>query len=189
MSTAAGMRFRYGLVQRLLHWLIAVIAIVMLGVGLTLGNLGYDGAVATFGQDVTNSLYAYHKSFGVLLLGLMVLRLLFRLSLGAPPYREPLAAWQRVASRVVHGLLYVVLLGMPVVGWLATAAGGFPVQFFDWTLPGLIGKDEPLGKNLFELHGWLGWVLIGLILLHVAGALMHWLVQKDGVMQRMSLIR
>jgi cytochrome b561 len=189
MSTSTALGFRYTLAQRLLHWLIVILAIMLLGVGLTLGNLGYEGAVAAFGSDTTNLLYTYHKTFGVMLLGLMVLRLVLRLTLGAPPYRQPLATWQSVASKLVHGLFYVVLLAMPVVGWLGTAAGGFPVQFLDWNLPGLIGKDEALSKSLFELHGWLGWVLIGLMLIHVAAALMHWLVQRDGVMERMSLLR
>jgi cytochrome b561 len=189
MGTSAEMPYRYNLVQRLLHWLIVVLAIGLLGVGLTLGNLGYEGTVAAFGSDTTDLLYTYHKTFGVLMLGLMVLRLALRLSLGAPPYRQPLAAWRRAASRLVHGLFYVVLLAMPVVGWLGTAAGGFPVQFFGWELPGFIGKDEALGKTLFQVHGWLGWVLIGLILIHVAAALMHWLIQRDGVMERMSLFR
>lgn len=188
MSTSTD-SFHYSLVQRLLHWLIVIVALALLGVGLTLGNLGYEGAVESFGSDLTNSLYTYHKTFGVLLLGLMVLRLALRLGMGAPPYRQPLLPWQRAASRLVHGLFYLVLIAMPVVGWLGTAAGGYPVQFFDWTLPGLIAKDESLSKDLFELHGWLGWLLIGLILIHVSAALMHWLIQRDGVMQRMSLLR
>jgi cytochrome b561 len=189
MRTSVAPSFRYTLAQRLLHWVVVVLAIVLLAVGLTLGNLGYEGTVATFGSDTTNLLYTYHKTFGVLMLGLMVLRLGLRLTIGAPLYRQPLPAWQRVASRTVHGLFYAILLAMPVVGWLGTAAGGYPVQFFGWTLPGLIGKDEELGKALFQLHGWLGWILIGLILIHVAAALMHWLIQRDGVMERMSLFR
>jgi cytochrome b561 len=189
MSTSAASSFRYTLIQRLLHWLIVLLALGLLGVGLTLGNLGYEGAVATFGSDATNLLYTYHKTFGVLLLGLMVLRLLLRVTVGAPPYRQPLPAWQAAASKVVHRLFYGVLCVIPIVGWLATAAGGFPVQFFGWELPGLIGKNEGLSKTLFELHGWLGWILIGLIVIHVAAALMHWLIQRDGVMERMSLLR
>lgn len=189
MSTSTAIGYRYTLVQRLLHWLIVILAIGLLGVGLTLGNLGYEGTVAAFGSDTTNLLYTYHKTFGVLILGLMVLRLLLRLTLGVPPYRQPLAAWQAAASRMVHGLFYLVLFALPVVGWLGTAAGGFPVQFFGWELPGLIGKDEDLGKTLFQIHGWLGWILIGLILIHIAAALMHWLIQRDGVMERMSLFR
>ncbi len=76
---------------------------------------------------------------------------------------------------------------MPILGWMATAAGGYPVQFFDWNLPGFIGKNEKLSETLFELHELVGWTLIGLILIHVGAALTHWLVWKDGVMERMGL--
>jgi cytochrome b561 len=85
--------------------------------------------------------------------------------------------------------LYVALLAMPILGLLATAAGGYPVQFFEWTLPGLIGKDKALSDTLFWLHGLVGWVLLGLILLHVGAAMRHWLIKRDGVMARMSLLR
>lgn len=180
---------RYALVQRLLHWLIAILVLGVLGVGMTLGYLGYDGVKETFGNDITNALYTLHKTFGVMILALMLLRLALRLSLGAPPYRPPLASFERVASRLVHGLLYVALLAMPVIGWLATAAGGYPVQFFGWNLPGFIGKDEALSETLFALHGFVGWAILGLIVLHVAGALRHWLIKRDGVMARMSLLR
>jgi cytochrome b561 len=76
---------------------------------------------------------------------------------------------------------------MPVVGWLATAAGGYPVEFFDWTLPGLIDRNPALSKTLFALHALIGFVLIALILVHAGAALLHWLLWRDGVMQRMAL--
>jgi cytochrome b561 len=178
---------RYAMVQRLLHWLIALLVLGLLGVGMIFSFLGFDGTKATFGGDVTNALYTYHKTFGIVVLGLMVLRLGLRLVLGAPSYRQPLGGLERGVSRAVHGLFYVALLAMPVLGWLATAAGGFPVQFFNMTLPGLIGKDKALSETLFWLHGLVGWLLLGLIVLHVGGAMMHWLFKRDGVMERMSL--
>ena len=180
---------RYTLVQRLLHWLIAVLLAVVLGVGMTLGFLGFDGTKAAFGGEVTNALYTYHKTFGVVILALMVLRLGVRLVVGAPAYRVPLTGFEHMASGAVHGLLYLALLIMPVLGWLGTAAGGYPVQFFGWTLPGLIGKDKALGETLFFLHGLVGWVILGLVILHIGGAMRHWLVKRDGVMARMSLFR
>ena len=179
---------RYALSQRLLHWLIALLALPALGVGLTLGTLGFDGAKAAFGGEVTGALYAAHKTVGVLILALMILRLGLRLTLGSPRYASPLTGFERVASRTVHGLLYLVLLALPVVGWLATAAGGYPVQFFAWTLPGLIAKDKALSETLFQFHGILGWMLLALLALHIGAALWHWLLKRDGVMARMSLL-
>ncbi len=180
---------RYSLAQRLLHWLIALLAIPALGVGMTLGWLGFDGARDSFGIDITNALYLGHKTAGVLILLLMTLRLVLRLALGTPPPVPTLTRFERIASRAVHDLLYLVLLALPVVGWLATAAGGYPVQFFAWNLPGLIAKDPALSETLFQLHGVLGWALLALLALHIAGALMHWLIKRDGVMRRMSLFR
>ncbi|MGB4333835.1 MAG: cytochrome b [Chromatiaceae bacterium] len=178
---------RYTLVQRLLHWLLALLVIPALGVGLTLGWLGFDGTKDAFGGEVTDALYTGHKTMGVLILALMTLRLVMRLTLGAPPPVPTLTGFERLASQAVHALLYLVLLAQPIVGWLATAAGGYPVQLFAWTLPGLIAKDPALSEKLFQLHGVLGWTLLALLALHIGAALMHWLVKRDGVMRRMSL--
>ena len=180
---------RFSLVQRLLHWLLALLVIPALGVGMTLGWLGFDGARDAFGMEVTNALYTGHKTIGVLILALMTLRLVLRLILGAPPPVPTLTSFERLASQAVQAAMYLVLLAMPLVGWLATAAGGYPVQFFAWTLPGLIAKDPALSEKLFELHGLLGWALLALLALHIGGALRHWLVKRDGVMRRMSLFR
>jgi len=180
---------RFSLVQRLLHWLLALLVIPALGVGMTLGWLGFEGARDAFGMEVTNALYTGHKTIGVLILALMTLRLVLRLTLGAPPPVPTLTQFERLASQAVQAAMYLVLLAMPLVGWLATAAGGYPVQFFAWTLPGLIAKDPALSEKLFELHGLLGWALLALLALHIGGALRHWLVKRDGVMRRMSLFR
>ncbi len=180
---------RYTLVQRLLHWLIALLVLLALGIGMTLGFLGFDGTLATFGKMGTDALYTSHKTIGIMVLAFMLLRLGFRLSKGAPPYQPPLSGFERVASHTVHGLLYVALLAMPILGWLATGAGGYPVSFFGWTLPGLIGKDRVLSETLLSFHGLIGWVLLSLIALHVGAALQHWLIKRDGVMTRMSLFR
>ena len=87
----------------------------------------------------------------------------------------------------MHLLLYAVLLAIPAFGWLATAAGGYPVEFFNATLPGLIGKDKALSEILFGLHGLAALTVMLLLGLHIAGALRHWLIKRDGVMRRMSL--
>lgn len=178
----------YAAIQRILHWLIALIVLVLLAAGLVLGSLGYEGLVEQFGNDITNLIYKMHKTFGVLVLALMALRLMLRLAIGAPAYARPLPGWQLAASRVSHWGFYLLLIAMPVVGWLGTAAGGYPVEFFNWTLPGLIGKDPELSQALFDLHGLIGWLLMALILVHVAAALAHWLFWRDGVMGRMGLL-
>lgn len=178
---------RFNFVQRLLHWLVAILAICVLAVGLTfLIQGGYEGTVELFGEELTNELYKYHKSFGILIFGLMVLRAVLRWRLPVPVYDPPITRVERVASRTVHILFYVILIAMPIGGWLATAAGGYPVQFFNYELPGLIGKDEELSKTLFQLHGTGGLVLLVLMFLHIAAGMRHFW-KKDGVVRRIAL--
>ena len=178
---------RYPLIHRLLHWAVAVIVLWQATVGFTFMFLEFDGVLATFGQDTTNALYKYHKSFGVVVLGLMVLRLAIRLAVGKPDYRPPLDALERRLSTAVHIGLYAALIVQPILGWAATAAGGYPIEFFVWVLPGFLSKDPPLSEALYGAHGVVGWVILLLVGLHIAGALRHWLVIRDGVMTRMSL--
>lgn len=178
---------RYSLVQRLLHWGVAVLVLSAIAAGMTLGTLGFEGARDRFGLDATNALYTYHKTFGVLILLLMIVRVVLRVIAGKPDYFRAMEPWQRILSRTVHTLLYLLLLAMPVLGWLATAAGDFPVEFFGLHLPGLIGVNETLSEQLFFWHATAGWAIALLVLLHIAGAMYHWRVRRDGVMQRMSL--
>jgi len=177
---------RYSFLQRLLHWVIVVIVFGLLTIGFTLWSLGYEGAVNLFGNDLTNQLYGYHKSFGITVFLLVVLRLLLFRFAPPPPYDPPLGKVERAVSGGVHLLLYLLLLGMPIVGWVATATGGFPIQFFGWDQPGLDNKNEALSQQLFLIHGISGLVLLGLILVHIGAAIMHWR-RRDGVMRRIGL--
>ncbi|UHD18361.1 cytochrome b [Thiocapsa bogorovii] len=178
---------RYNYVQRILHWLIVLLVLGLLAAGALLGNLGFDGLKDLMGLEMTNQLYGYHKTFGIIVLALMVLRLAFKRLFRSPAYQPPLSGLERGASLTVHSLFYVALILMPVFGWLGTAAGGFPVQFFNLTLPGLIPENKALSETLFQLHGIVGWVILGLILIHVSAAIYHWRIKRDGVMKRMSL--
>ena len=180
---------RYAVIQRLLHWLIVVLVVLALIAGGTIGYLGFEGLRAAFGPAGTDFVYTTHKTLGVLILGFMVLRILARLGFGKPAYAQPIPAPQRIASQIVHALFYVLLLAMPILGWLATASGGFPVHLFHIELPGLIGRNKELSEALFLWHRYIAYALMGLIVLHVAGALYHWRVRRDEVMQRMSLFR
>ncbi|MCL5779169.1 cytochrome b [Limibaculum sp. FT325] len=178
---------RYHVAQRLIHWLIALVVLGALTVGFTLGTLGFEGARDRFGLEATNALYKYHKSFGVLILGLMVLRLGLWVALGRPALPQDMTVPQRLAAIATHAALYLLLIAMPVVGWMATAAGGFPIEFFGWVLPGLMAKDPALSEWLYGLHGTLGIAILAVAGLHVAAALWHWRVRRDGIMRRISL--
>ena len=117
----------------------------------------------------------------------MTLRIITRLAFVVPDHEPPLNAFERIVSSSVHHLLYLALIIMPLLGWAATASGGFPVEFFHWHLPGLLAEREQLSEQLFMWHGRLGWIILGLVVLHVAGAIFHWKIKRDNVMKRMSL--
>lgn len=178
---------RYIYPHRVLHWLVAGAVLLSLASGLTLGFLGFDRTLALLGNTLTNLLYTSHKTLGVIILLLMTLRIITRLVFVVPDHEPPLNAFERIVSTSVHHLLYLALIVMPILGWAATASGGFPVEFFHWHLPSLIGEREPLSEQLFMWHGRLGWAILGLIVLHVAGAIFHWKIKRDNVMGRMSL--
>lgn len=178
---------RYSAPQRWLHWIMAAMVLCALAAGTLIFLYGFGGLNKTFGGAVTGAIFKYHKTVGVLILALALLRIVLRLRLGAPAAVTSLTPLERRLSASVQGCLYLMLLAVPALGWLATAAGGYPVQFFEWTLPGLIAKNPPLSETLFTLHGLAALALVGLLGLHIAGALMHWLVKRDGVMRRMSL--
>lgn len=177
---------RYSLVQRLLHWLVALLILGALVLGGSIGWFGFDGLQERFGEAGADRVYTWHKSFGVLILFLMVARVGLRLRHGKPPYAIELPRAQRIAAESVHGLLYLLLIVMPIIGWWATAAGGYPVQLGPLFLPGLFPENEALSETLFGWHQALGIAILALVLVHITAALYHVLVRRDGVMQRMT---
>jgi cytochrome b561 len=160
-----------------LHWLVAL----LITAGFTLGATMTDLAVSP--RKVR--LYAYHKWIGITILGLVAIRLIWRLTHRAPP-DEPMPAWQRVAAHVTHWLLYVLMLVTPIFGWLYTSAAGYPVVYLKlWQLPDLVGKNPGLAKKLVAVHGFLAWTLLYVVLLHAAAALKHHFFDRDATLKRM----
>lgn len=176
---------RYSAIQRGLHWAIAIVLLAVLAGGLLIGFLGFKGVTDLLGTDLRNMLYKYHKTFGLVVLAAMVIRLAVKLRRGAPAYDPPLTPFQAMASSLVHKALYLSLLVMPVLGWLATDALDFPVEFFNWTVPQFIDKNKELGDTLFWLHGIVGWIIVGLLTAHIGAALLHAVVLRDSVLKRM----
>ncbi|MEQ8815113.1 MAG: cytochrome b [Thalassobaculum sp.] len=168
----------YAGVQKLLHWLMAALVIVMIVVGLSLPRMGPG--------PLTNTLYEVHKSTGMLVLALALVRLALRWRLGAPPLDPGLPAWQRRAAAASHGLLYVLLILVPIAGWAATSACCRPVNFL-WTVPATlpVPADNALAKQIFLLHFGMAFALAGLVAVHVAAALHHHLVRRDDTLRRM----
>jgi cytochrome b561 len=167
----------YPATSKILHWLVAASVLTTAPVAITMTRIA-EG-------PTRDGLYNFHKSLGVVILVLMILRLVNRLAVGAPVADPGIAQWQKVASATVHTLFYVLLLAMPIVGYIANSAFGASTPFFGlFELPAAIDKNEALATQLFTLHRWVGWFLILLVLTHVSAALYHYF-HGDNVLQRM----
>lgn len=179
---------RYGFLRRILHWVVALSVLGLLAVGMLFFFIDVEGTQKLLGTDTTNMLLKYHKSFGVVVLIAVVLIFFMRRSSGVPPYDPPLNFLLRWPSKLIHWLLILGLIAMPILGWLGTAAAGYPVQFFDWTLPGIIGENKALAETLFKYHSQVGLVVLALVAIHLLGAFVHGAIARDNVNSRMSLL-
>jgi len=171
----------YSAVAKIFHWVtVPLIGLALLS-GVTIGHIK-DASKMGF--------YAVHESLGLTLLILVLARLAWRWFSPPPPVPEHLPAYMRRLSAAVHHLLYVALVLQPVLGFFASNAFGFPMQgetaylgFID--LPKFMNAWEGLANILMALHGWLGWLLPVLIAAHVAAAIYHHAIRRDGTLMRM----
>ncbi|AWB34511.1 TauD/TfdA family dioxygenase [Orrella marina] len=174
---------KYPLAGRILHWIVAILVLGLASTGLWM----VSRAGADLWDDLTNSLYAWHKAMGFAVLLLMLIRVLVKLFCAQPGPVASLSPATRKIAASVHGLLYLLLLVIPLMGWAGVTA--FPALGINANLslpamPG-ISTDQALAKQFFEIHSTLAFVLIGLTALHIAAALRHWLINKDEVLDRM----
>lgn len=171
---------RYTRTAIALHWLIALAVIVQFAWGWWMQGIPKQPP----GMRV--DAYNLHKSIGLTLLALMTVRLLWRLRHPAPPL-PPMPRWQAFMAHIVHATLYVVLLAHPLAGYLGSVFSGYPVKLFGMTLPAW-GVNDPALKSFFSAsHFATSWVLLAAVALHVAGALKHALVDRDGLLARMGI--
>lgn len=172
-----GTDVKYAKSQRLLHWLVAVIVIVML--------------TATFYFDalpksLKSTAYNFHKLFGILVLLLMVMRLYSLCKNGRPSEPERMPKFQKHIAHAVHFSLYILLFLMPITGWVFVTAAGRPPHLFGMTLsfPG-VGSSSFVRGLFHDFHLCIAWILIVLISMHVLAAFKHYFLDKDGIVQRM----
>lgn len=169
---------RYSRTAVALHWLLALMIVGSLSIGAYMSDLPVS--------PTRLKLYSWHKWAGVTILALSALRLLWRLG-HRPPPDVPMPAWQARAAHLTHGLFYVLFFAVPLVGWAYSSAAGFPVVWFGvLPLPDFVPVDKPLAAVLKATHGNLAWALAGLLLLHVAGAVKHQFIDRDGLISRMG---
>ncbi len=167
---------RYGIVAQTLHWLIAALVIVQCVLGVKAHSLPLSLERLI--------LLARHKSLGLTIFALVLLRLAWRMY--SPPPSQPSQAPLRTTARLSHGLLYALLLAMPVVGWLLSSASNLTVSWFGlFSLPNLVAPNRRLAHWMLLTHENMAWLLLAVIVLHVGATFWHHFILKDDVLMRM----
>lgn len=168
---------RWGTVARTFHW---SMALAIIGNGI----FGLLMDLAPGPMQKINWL-ALHKSIGLTVLGLFLLRLLWRL-VDRRPADEPAPRWQQLSARAVHGVLYVLMAAIPLSGWWFNSTSGKPLQWFKlFNLPSLAAKNEHLADIAINVHATLFWVLTAALVVHVGAALKHHVFDENNVLRKM----
>lgn len=176
MSSAAQVRYSTGAI--VFHWLIAILVIVNWRIAAGVEHLG-DAA-----KDVA---LAPHRAIGIAILTLSVLRLVWRMAHTPPALPDQLATWEKLLARAIHGIFYVLLIGLPFGGWLSSSYAGSPIDFFGLfevpLLPVAVNMDQ--AEAVIEAHHEGGEILLILVGLHILGALKHQFFDKVPSLSRM----
>lgn len=175
-------RTSYSPIAKFFHWTVATLVLVTLPIGLIMAERGR----ADIWDATTNQLYSAHKLIGLTILTLMVLRLAYRLTAGAPAPDPSLSPAQKAVSTAVHWLLYAMLIGVPIGGWLGISYYG-ALNAFGVHIPALggVAKNEDMAKVVFQYHAMGALVVAGLVGLHLAGAFFHLVIKRDRIFARM----
>jgi cytochrome b561 len=168
---------QWGAVAKFFHW---TMALAILGNGVWgLLMTGMRPSMAKI------NVYALHKSIGLTVLALLLLRVAWRLFDRRPP-DEPGPRWQQLAAHAVHGVLYLLIAALPLSGWWFNSLRGFPLQWFkQFNLPALAAKDDGLARLAHGVHEYLFWLLVVVLVAHVGAALKHHVFDQDNVLRRM----
>ncbi len=171
---------RYTRTAIVLHWLIAALVTAQFAWGWWMQTIPKQP------PGLRADAFNFHKSVGLTILALMALRLAWRLLQRAPPL-PPMPRWQAALARATHGGLYAALLIQPLAGYLGSVFSGYPVKYFGMTLPGWGARHDALKELLSGVHLTVSWIIATLVVLHVAGAAKHALVDRDGLLRRMGI--
>ena len=164
---------KYHISIRILHWLMAIIIIALLAVGFYMTN----GLSKEAPYRMT--IYNLHKSLGVTILTLIALRIFFRLSRPIPLLPDSMPKVIQKLAHSTHFLLYLLMILMPLSGYLMSNSYGFPVYLFGLKMPILVERNMDMAQFFAEAHGYLGFILVGVLVLHIAGVIKHRFFDKN----------
>ena len=180
MQSAPATQERYTRVAIVLHWVIALAVMAQFAWGWWMTTIPKQPA------GLRADAFNFHKSMGLTILALMIVRLAWRLAHRPPPF-APMPAWQRWTARFTHWGLYAALIAQPLVGYLGSVFSGYPVRYFGIALPQWAHKNDSAKELMSVLHLGISWVIAAAVLLHVAGALKHTMTYRGRLLARMGL--
>ncbi len=169
---------KYPLSMRIFHWVISVLILTLLAVGFWMARLPED-------YPGLRDIFDIHKSFGVIVLILVVLRILNRLKSKVPALPREVNKFYANLSAITILALYVCMVCQPIAGYFMSTFSGKVVTIFGLPVPSLVEKDAAMGKFFFEVHASIGIALVVLITLHIAGTAKHYVVDKVNLLKRM----
>ena len=171
---------QYPALMRIIHWLMAIGMLGLIASGWYMAGL--DKSVS-YKYDI----YFWHKSFGMLALVAIALRILVRLTSSVPPLPGSMPAYEKKLAHLTHFLLYVMMIAVPFSGFLMSDLGGHPISVFNWFTLELLEDNKDLAGTFWQIHTTIPYVFLGIIALHLAGALKHRFFDKpeNDVLKRM----
>lgn len=169
---------RYAKVAIWLHWLIGLAVLANIGLAMLTEDMPREAHRAAMGV---------HKALGIAILALTILRIVWRIGHKPPPLPSGTPAWQRPLSKAVHFLFYLLLILLPLSGWVWMSAADRPIDFFGlFQVPGIVGPNKSLADTMHERHELLGLTMLGLATLHILAALKHQFIDRTGLIGRMN---
>lgn len=172
----------YSPIARRLHWWTVAFVIVQIPLGFAMAYRGND---LNIWDALTDRLYSSHKLIGLVILLLILSRLIYRLTHGAPADEPTLTVFEKFASHATHWGLYALLLAVPVLGWIGISLYGAREVFGIFSIPGLVVQNTDAAAQIFQWHKYGAILILLLAGVHIAAALFHYVVRKDGVLSRM----
>lgn len=170
----------YGSIAKFFHWIVALFVIFLIILGFSMKDLS--------SPSVQSVLYGIHKSSGLTVLCLLILRYLWRLLSTTPKFASDMPVWQAKIANYSHKLLYLLIFIQPLSGWIMSTAAGHAPNFW-WLIKApfpWVSNSLRLASVMGYIHYYIAWIIVGAVSLHIIGALEHWIIRRDGVFQRMQ---
>ena len=172
-------QLRFGLFSKLLHWAIALLILGLIWLGWYMVDL-------TYYDKWYNASLHYHKSLGILALALALFKLGWHIYTPAPGPLADLQPWEKTGARLMHYLLWGMMLLIPVSGYLISTSAGKPIQLFNWfAIPAIVDVDEELRELAIDVHFYLAYATLFLAAGHAGAALKHHFINRDDTLKRM----